>query len=53
MTSYLERTHDKKGLVEWLKAEALSQTLVLEKKKRKRTSNVCCALICHYTETRF
>jgi hypothetical protein len=48
MTSYLKNTHDNKGLVEWLKAEALSQTPVL---KQKRISNIYCALICHYTQT--
>jgi hypothetical protein len=38
MKPYLEKTHHKKGLVEWLKVQALSsnRNTTLKKKKRKK-----------------
>jgi hypothetical protein len=33
---YLEKTHRKKGLVEWLKVKALNSNLSTAKKKRKK-----------------
>jgi hypothetical protein len=35
MRPYLEKTHHKKGLVEWLKAKALSSSLSTTKKKKE------------------
>jgi hypothetical protein len=40
---YLENTHHKKGLMEWLKVKGLSSNPSTEKKKKKRspTSRAC------------
>jgi hypothetical protein len=38
MRPYLEKTHHKKGLVEWLKCEALSSNPSIAKKEKKKWS---------------
>jgi hypothetical protein len=36
MRTYLEKTHHKKGIVEWLKMKALSSNLSIGKKKKAK-----------------
>jgi hypothetical protein len=38
---YLEKTHHKKGLVEWLKAQALSSNPSTAKKANENSLHVC------------
>jgi hypothetical protein len=37
MRPYLQKTHHKKGLVEWLKVKALSSSPSIAKKEKKNT----------------